>query len=756
MAAKTSINLFVAGVTAIGLSLAAASPAVADEIHVYEGESIQAAIDGAAEGDEVIVHPGTYYERIDFIGKGITLRSEDPYDSDIVASTVIDGGASGTVITCSNGEGPDSFLGGLTITNGEASSGGGMLNLDSSPTVSRCVFVDNSAAWGGGICNQGGSPTVIACTFTDNSASYGDGGGMFNSGDSSIIVNCSLAGNAANYGGGIASSSSASTICNCTFTGNTANVGAGICTKLGSPLIVNCILWGDIGTEISCLGGDPEVRYCNVQGGYGGNGNIDADPMFADPDVGDFHLSPGSPCIDAGDNTAVPDGVMTDLDGKPRFLDDEDTEDTGFGDPPIVDMGAYELHVESDDNDNDGIPNNLDNCPYHSNPDQADCDEDGIGDVCAIAYGYSEDCNENGIPDECDIDSGFSDDYDLNGVPDECDPDCNDNGVPDACDIDCTVGDCAYHPLGCGASYDYDLNGVPDECDPDCNGNGIPDACDVECAVGDCASHPLGCGTSYDFDDNGIPDECQQLNPLSQNRYVYAYEEYFGWDNWWEDEDWIFAPDFGPFDVELEGWATVSQTSNILSDAIVGTGSVRAEAENLEYQGGYWENYDSRGETYLSVTFELSYWSFMELTGNLSYDCGSTNSEGRAVLLLSGTDISYVIEGGGDDQVTIDHHLWLAPDEYTLEVSAYADEPGGNSPDGWWLSEADFSFQMHLMPESPCPPDLNGDLIVDIEDLFLVMGAWGACDGCPHDLNDDGKVNIDDLFYVLNHWGPCP
>ncbi|MDY7109555.1 MAG: choice-of-anchor Q domain-containing protein [Planctomycetota bacterium] len=58
---------------------------------------------------------------------------------------------------------------------------------------------------------------------------------------------------------------------------------------------------------------------------------------------GDYRLAPGSPCIDAGDNMAVPEGVDTDLDGNPRFVDDPATEDTGNGEPPIVDMGAYEF-----------------------------------------------------------------------------------------------------------------------------------------------------------------------------------------------------------------------------------------------------------------------------------------------------------------------------------------------------------------------------------------------------------------------------
>ena len=55
------------------------------------------------------------------------------------------------------------------------------------------------------------------------------------------------------------------------------------------------------------------------------------------------------------------------------------------------------------DADGDGVPDDIDNCPNHYNPDQADCDGDGTGDVCAIATGLSEDCNENGVPDECEL-----------------------------------------------------------------------------------------------------------------------------------------------------------------------------------------------------------------------------------------------------------------------------------------------------------------------------------------------------------------
>ena len=96
------------------------------------------------------------------------------------------------------------------------------------------------------------------------------------------------------------------------------------------------------------------VRYSDIEGGWIGEGNIDADPLFVDPEKDEYHSSPGSPCIDAADNTAVPKGIDTDLDGNPRFVDDPDTDDTGFGKAPLVDMGAYELQDPCADDDGDG------------------------------------------------------------------------------------------------------------------------------------------------------------------------------------------------------------------------------------------------------------------------------------------------------------------------------------------------------------------------------------------------------------------
>lgn len=54
-----------------------------------------------------------------------------------------------------------------------------------------------------------------------------------------------------------------------------------------------------------------------------------------------------------------------------------------------------------------------------------------------------------------------------------------------------------------------------------------------------------------------------------------------------------------------------------------------------------------------------------------------------------------------------------------------------------------------------CPADLNGDDVVNIDDVFNVLSYWGQS-GVPADINEDGEVDIDDLFAVLSEWGDCP
>ena len=141
------------------------------------------------------------------------------------------------------------------------------------------------------------------------------------------------------------------TVTNCTFAenvgiGHNGGSGGAMYNSDSSPTVTNCVLWDNSPDTFSGPGA-PIVSFSDVEGGYDGEGNIEADPLFVDPDAGNYHLSVASPCIDAADNTAVPKGITSDLDGNPRFVDDPCTTDTGNSDGtnPLVDMGAYEFQV---------------------------------------------------------------------------------------------------------------------------------------------------------------------------------------------------------------------------------------------------------------------------------------------------------------------------------------------------------------------------------------------------------------------------
>jgi hypothetical protein len=82
---------------------------------------------------------------------------------------------------------------------------------------------------------------------------------------------------------------------------NNAKGGGIYCHSAFRPLIANTILWANTATtEGNQILGAQIVRYCCIQDGWPGEGNIDLDPMFFDAEKGDFHLTYFSPCVDAG------------------------------------------------------------------------------------------------------------------------------------------------------------------------------------------------------------------------------------------------------------------------------------------------------------------------------------------------------------------------------------------------------------------------------------------------------------------------
>jgi hypothetical protein len=136
---------------------------------------IQQAVGAAADGDTIIVKPGTYVEKVDFLGKAITVQSEQGPESTIIRLSGSDRNANKSVVTFKNNEDQSSILQGFTLQNGKGTNfenaqgydvhcGGGILCADSSPTILNCIVRSNEAGnRGAGMYLNNGEPKIVGC-----------------------------------------------------------------------------------------------------------------------------------------------------------------------------------------------------------------------------------------------------------------------------------------------------------------------------------------------------------------------------------------------------------------------------------------------------------------------------------------------------------------------------------------------------------------------------------------------------------------
>ena len=228
--------------------------------------------------------------------------------------------------------------------------GGALYNMDSSPTLSDTVLIENTAYAGAAIYNLTSSPTLTNTVLSGNTAS--EGAALFNNASNPSLINALFSGNSADTGAAIYNSASNPTLVNITVSGNRASSTAGgmFNTSTSVPKVDNSIFWNNedgtgAGTASATiynndLGSVPAINYSLVQGlssiDHTGDHNLDSNPWFAapeDPAVapstgGDYTLSLFSPALDVGDNAA--NSTLTDLAGDPRIINS------------VIDMGAYE------------------------------------------------------------------------------------------------------------------------------------------------------------------------------------------------------------------------------------------------------------------------------------------------------------------------------------------------------------------------------------------------------------------------------
>jgi hypothetical protein len=257
------------------------------------------------------------------------------------ANTILDGGGSGRVLRLYDSLGGNIYVNGFTIQNGNTTGDGAGINAESSATgtagtvtiTNNIIQGNTTTAGGGGVYARSYSNSGTAGTFT--------------------LVNNIIKGNSADVGGGVFASSytvsgtpGQGTITNNTITGNTAtDYGGGAFLYayggVGGILnVYNNIIWGNTaptGADINATNTSDNINngynndYSTMAGSWDNSGgNIDANPLFVDASVSNYHLSATSPCFGAGDGSA-PSVPSTDFEGDSR------THSVG-----TLDMGADE------------------------------------------------------------------------------------------------------------------------------------------------------------------------------------------------------------------------------------------------------------------------------------------------------------------------------------------------------------------------------------------------------------------------------
>jgi len=298
--------------------------------------TLQAALGTAVSGNEIWVAQGTHtpttgtdravsFALKDGVGVyGGFAGDETTRDARNWATraTILNGDIGAPGITSDNsyhvvsspaGTSATAILDGFTVSGGSASgaldqSEGGGLRLVGSPTLRNLVIAHNTATYGGGV-DVRGNPSFTNVVIRDNGANYG--GGMCTESGAPVLTNVTLYGN------------------------SSALYDRGAAIFVFAPATVtgtNLVVWANSPVEgqiyPTSLAG---VTYSNVQYSSTGTGNISTDPQFVNAAAGDLHLRSTSPAVNAGNSSAVPAGVSTDLDGNPRIAGS------------AVDMGAYEF-----------------------------------------------------------------------------------------------------------------------------------------------------------------------------------------------------------------------------------------------------------------------------------------------------------------------------------------------------------------------------------------------------------------------------